>query len=88
MWVSWDPPLPDMQNGLIVDYILRITGLNTDEDYEVHSGDNAPNTLMAQGLHPFYTYLFSIAAVTIGNGPFSAAVTFQMPQDGKIDNTF
>ena len=84
MWVTWDPPLPDMQNGVIVDYILVVTRLNTDEEYEPHSGENTANALTVQGLHPFYTYAYSIAAVTIGIGPSSAAVALLMPQDGKL----
>lgn len=77
----WREPEVDRQNGLIVDYILVVTGHDTDNVYEVHSGDNTFVKTFS-GLHPFYTYTLSIAAITIGTGPFSAVV-FQMPEDGK-----
>ena len=34
--------------------------------------------------HPFYTYTFSVAAETIGAGPFGAEFTITAPEDGKM----
>ena len=79
---SWDAPPSDLQNGLIVDYVLVVSGVDTDEAYELYSGaDISVRTL--SGLHPFYTYTFSIAALTIGVSPFSPAVVFKMPEEGR-----
>lgn len=79
---SWTEPEADHHNGLIVDYILLLSGLDSDEVYELQSdGNTFVKTLSS--LHPFYTYTLSIAAVTIDIGPFSSAVVFQMPEDGK-----
>ena len=36
-------------------------------------------------LHPFYTYSCSVAAETVDVGPFTVAVTAQMPEDGKCN---
>ena len=81
--VSWNPPQLSLQNGLIVDYVLTITGVDTDEEYELRSSEDTGGTMTVPGLHPFYTYTFSIAAATtVGGGPFSPAVAFQMPQEG------
>ena len=41
------------------------------------------SALTISSLHPFYTYTFSVAANTVGLGPFSEPVNQQMPQDGK-----
>ncbi len=41
-------------------------------------------TMLFNGLHPFNTYRFVIAARTIGLGPFSAPITFQMPEASKF----
>ena len=40
--------------------------------------------LVLYNLHPFYTYSFHIAAVTVGPGPISEIVNIQMPPAGKL----
>ena len=40
-------------------------------------------SLTISSLHPFYTYQFSVAAYTVGSGPFSEPSVQLMPQDGK-----
>ena len=40
---------------------------------------------MLSDLHPFYTYSFLIAAVTIGPGPVGETFTIQMPQSGMFN---
>ena len=44
---------------------------------------NATTTVTVTGLHPFYTYSSSVAAETIGLGPFSTMFAVQMPEDGE-----
>jgi len=39
-------------------------------------------TLNISGLHPFYTYNLTVAAVLFHLGPYSAVLTIQMPEDG------
>ena len=80
--VTWDPPLPHTQNGPITEYVLLIAGIDSDEEYELHSGSGL-NVLDVASLHPFYTYTYTIAAVGIGAGPYSPALSFQMPDEGK-----
>ena len=44
--------------------------------------------LILLDLHPFYTYSFLIAAVTIAPGPASEIFTIQMPQTGNVKFDF
>ena len=34
-------------------------------------------------LHPYYSYIFQLAAVTISEGPYSNGYTVLMPEDGQ-----
>ena len=81
VYLSWDPPLPDHRNGLIEVYHIAITETDTDEELQYISVYN--NTLI-EPLHPYYTYKFSVAAVTVDVGPFTSQVTLQMPEAGTI----
>ena len=40
------------------------------------------NALNISGLHPYYNYNLTVAAVTIGPGPYSVVLTIRMPEDG------
>ena len=80
--VSWDPPLSETQNGPISGYVVQIIGINTDEDFEIQSYEG-PNTFTVSNLHPFYAYAYTIAAIGTGIGPYSTALVFQMPEEGK-----
>ena len=80
--VSWDPPLPETQNGPINGYVLQITGINTEEELEIQSYEG-PNDVTVPNLHPFYAYTYTIAAIGIGIGPYSTVLVFQMPEEGK-----
>ena len=33
-------------------------------------------------LHPYYTYTITVAAMTIGPGPYGVALTIRMPEYG------
>ena len=81
--VSWDPPLPHTQNGPIAGYSLKVDGVNTEENFELVS-DDGPNAIIVPQLHPFYSYTYTIAAIGIGPGPYSPALTLQMPEEGII----
>ena len=38
--------------------------------------------VIVDDLHPYYRYRCIVAAETVGLGPFSIAVTTQLPEDG------
>ena len=46
---------------------------------------NVTNTsLTLTSLHPYYVYSFSVAAVTVGIGPYSTAINTTTDEDGTI----
>ena len=77
---SWSPPLPEHRNGIIQGYTLRVVGVHTEEDFTL-SVAGAETTV--GGLHPFYSYKITVAAVTISHGPFSNPITVEMPPLGE-----
>ena len=78
--VSWSPPLEEDRNGIIQGYTVRVVGVHTDEDFTLSVSTTAA---IVGGLHPFYSYKFRVAAVTILHGPFSNPKTAMMPPFGK-----
>ena len=54
----------------------------TGSSFQLTSETNALNISV---LHPFYTYTITVAAVTIGPGPYGAVLTIQLPENG-MDN--
>ena len=40
------------------------------------------NALNISGLHSYYNYNLTVAAVTIGPGPYGVVLTIRMPEDG------
>ncbi len=78
--LTWEPPDPQHQNGIIREYIINGTVTEGGEELQWISNTTS---LLVDGLHPYYTYNFIIAAVTIASGPFSEVHAVRMPQDGK-----
>ena len=79
--LSWQPPAPENQNGIIVHYIVNITEMETGRLLSFTAVNMT--TLSVPTLHPFYTYTCIVAAVTVGIGPYSATVEVELPEDGK-----
>ena len=75
----WEPPPPDHINGIIEYYIISITGVDTDEQLQQNTSESSTNI---SSLHPFYAYKFSLAAYTVGPGPFSVPIALQMAEAG------
>ena len=65
--LSWNPPQPDRQNGVIRHYSVIIFAEGSYFKTEKVSG----TTLLLQDLHPFYSYHFTVCAVTVALGPCS-----------------
>jgi hypothetical protein len=42
-------------------------------------------SISATALHPYYTYSFTVSAVTVGEGPYSQSLSLQTLEDGKKD---
>ena len=78
--LRWDPPLPEDRNGPITNYIVNVTVVETREMFEINT---TSTTFLLDGLTPYTTYRFTIAASTeVGLGPFSETLTVQTPEDG------
>ena len=79
--LSWEPPESDLQNGVIRHYLIQV--------FEYQTGNNltyqaTAHTVFTVGdLHPFYTYSFSIQAVTVAAGPLSVSKSVRTLEDGK-----
>ncbi len=80
--ISWQPPTPELQNGLISSYYISITELETGRviDFTVQS---MALDYVVSNLHPFYVYNCSVAANTIELGP-SDYYIIQTLQDGNL----
>ena len=78
--LTWAPPLPEEQNGVITAYHLTVTEAETGEvlSFETHGLDTL---LIVNSLHPYYTYYCTVAAFTVGLGP-SASVDVQTLEEG------
>ena len=84
--LTWAPPSPEEQNGVITGYIINVTILQNSVNFLLYSNTTS---LTVTSLRPYRNYICIIAAITsIGIGPYSTTVTVTTPQDGKtiIDN--
>ena len=75
----WTAPDFPNHNGIIRNYVIAIHEVETGRNF-TESSNTTQVTL--EPLHPYYTYMCSIAAVTVGRGPFSIHVTEQLPEAG------
>ena len=81
--LQWKPPAVADQNGVIRSYRINISVAETGSVFQLTSGTTALNI---SGLHPYYTYNLTVAAVTIGPGPFGVVLTIQLPENGLDAN--
>ena len=79
--LSWSPPPADQQNGIITDYYINMTEVET--GVTVQLTVTGATTLLIDTLHPYYVYNFFISAATVvGQGPFSTLFSVRTPEDG------
>ena len=77
--LAWLPPKPSDINGVIQYYNLSFVEIETG----IVSLQTVVNTAtVINNLHPFYTYKFTVSAVTIGTGPVTSVI-LQMPEAGE-----
>lgn len=75
--LTWLPPSPENQNGIIHRYRLEVLCLNTNESQQLMANESF---FEISNLHPFYSYQITIAAEThAGIGPYSSPVIQQLP---------
>ena len=81
LFLIWNPPLPEDQNGVIIRYTVNISVLVTMQMFQLFTDNNSITVL---SLRPYTTYSFAIAAETaVGEGPFSGAYMVMTATDGK-----
>ena len=67
--LSWLPPQKELTNGVIRNYVIEIQETNTGMNFSLKTSVHL--THVVGDLHPYYTYRFSIYAVTVSTGPLT-----------------
>jgi len=80
--LSWDPPLPQHQNGIVRLYIVTIA-LNNSAQVLTNVSTTAHTVRVTAQIKPFRVYLCSVAAETIAVGPATEDVAVLTPEDSK-----
>ncbi len=78
--LSWDAPPLASRNGIITEYRVNVTEVDTGR---VSILTSFTTSFVAQSLHPYYTYLFTVSAHTVATGPYSTSVMIRTPEDSK-----
>ena len=78
--LSWSAPRFEDRNGAIRHYIINVTELETRTKFDAITTQMA---ITFSSLHPYYTYLCTVYAVTIGAGPGAVPVNVTTMEDSK-----
>jgi len=80
----WQSPPSEVQNGRLRSYTISMFEVQTNKSY-THVGDvlEDPMQLHVEFLHPYYDYVCSVAAVTIGPGPYTLPLHVRTLEDGE-----
>ena len=79
--ISWNSLQPEDENGIVRSYIINVTIADNGLNFEVTA---YTNSVFLNDLHPYYTYMVSIAAFTVELGPFSIVTSYKTNEDGKF----
>ena len=85
LYISWSSPTSEHQNGYIQGYSINLVEIETGISM-TFSTTEQNNTIL--NLHPYYRYSYKIAAITIGQGPFSEPFVIQLPESGVFKIMF
>lgn len=80
--LTWQPPMFEDQNGVIVYYKLVVSQSQFEISDIIVNANTTSRTVTNLEEHVQYTVVVA-AATRIGVGPFSSAVNFTTQQDGK-----
>ena len=80
IFISWEPPLPEEQNGILRRYVITLLSVETDE---IVTTSAIGTNMTVSGLIPFTTYQCRVAAETIAAGPRTEAVLIKTSEDSK-----
>ena len=80
IFLHWSPPPPHSQNGVIREYRVNVTEVETGTEFNLTT---TATSITVPFLHPYYTYECVISAYTVATGPY-AEVTVMTPEDGTL----
>ena len=80
--VSWRAPPQDQQNGEIRYYTIRLVELAVGSVREYNTSDSSTHWSV-DSLQPYNRYNVSVAAATVGLGPFNNEISIRMPEAGE-----
>ena len=83
--LTWQPPPREIQNGHVRLFTVFVSEVqtNTTSLYTLRSQPLEDLTLQLESLHPFYEYVCSVAAITIGPGPYTSRLRVRTFEDGE-----
>ena len=81
--LMWQPPANEIQNGLVRFYRISVIEVQTNTSHFYTQPSDSP-AWQVGFRHPFYDYVCSVAAVTIGPGPYTSSLTVRTFEDGKL----
>ena len=81
--ISWDHPPEDTHYGIIREYRITYTELETGAVFNT-STDSETTEVAVGSLHPFYTYMFFIVPVTVNVGTNHTEITVRTEEAGKM----
>ena len=80
--ISWEPPADEQQNGIIINYVVRVAVEGGTATYF----NSTTTYIVITSLRPYTTYEYSIAAETsAGMGPFSSINTIRTDEAGELE---
>lgn len=80
----WSPPPSHSLNGKVQYYLIH----TEDEQGNVNLTEEQREFTVIVSLTPAVNYMFKVAAVTVGEGPYSDPVHLKMPEDGDLLITY
>lgn len=83
IYIDWDPPPEDQHHGELSEYRITIYEIETATSFQVFSDSDVTEATIGP-LHPYYSYNFTILAVTVGEGPPSTVITVKTEEDGRV----
>ena len=83
LYFSWEPPLLEQQNGVILGYTVKIVS-DDNMRFQLYSNQREEN-LSATIFKPYTVYRCAVAAFTTpGTGPYSDEVMILTPEDSMF----
>ena len=80
--ITWAPPVPSDQNGLIREYVITLLEEYSGTLVNITVEGNI-SSYVFQNLHPAYTYSLEIAAITVSKGPYSDVIKVDTDEDSE-----